>query len=194
MKNNDMRKVPQELNDTIVAMIHSGKGQVEVAQELGVSIYTVRTVIRNNSLQKESYRIRKEQKVQQILDLYAEGYSHNDIKTMVQVELSTIHKALKTEGLFFTKEEMAARILSLFNEGMPTTTIAKELRVSYKRVCNVVEAAGMSANMHLYKRSALPETSQSKENVMKLYQAGKTVDEIAKLTGLSIYQIKRDVA
>ncbi len=193
----DARKVPQNINDKIVALLRTGMSQDAVADALkdeGVSIYTVRTVIRNNGLQKESWRVRKEQKNQHILDLYAEGRSYNEIKEIVQAELTTIHKALKTQGLFYTKQEMAERILNLYKQGMSTTAVAKELRVSYKRVCNVVEAAGLSADMHLYNRCAIPETSQSKENILGLHKAGKSVEVISELTGLSVYQIKRDIA
>lgn len=191
---NDARKIPQDVNDKIVELLNAGKSQYAIVDELHVSIYTVRTVIRNNNLQKASWRIRKEQKYQQILDLYAAGHSYQEIKEIAQVELTTIHNALMSEGLFHSKTETKERVLEMYKQGVPTTAVARELRISYKRVCNIVEAAGLSADMHLYKRTSLPENSQSKENVVSLHEAGKTVDEICELTGLSIYQVKRDIA
>lgn len=190
----DARKVPQDINDKIVELLNAGMSQEAIVNELRVSIYTVRTVIRNNNMQKAAWRVRKEHKRQQILDLYAEGRSYHDIKEIAQVELTTIHNALKSENLFYTKKEMAERVLALYNQGVPTTSVAKELRVSYKRVCNIVEDAGLSADTHLYKRAAMPANSQSKENVISLYKNGMSIDEISDITGLSIYQIKRDIA
>ena len=190
----DARKVPQDINDKIVELLNAGMSQEAIVNELRVSIYTVRTVIRNNNMQKAAWRVRKEHKRQQILDLYAEGRSYHDIKEIAQVELTTIHNALKSENLFYTKKEMAERVLALYNQGVPTTSVAKELRVSYKRVCNIVEDAGLSAATHLFKRATMPANSQSKENVISLYKNGMSIDEISDITGLSIYQIKRDIA
>ena len=193
----DNRKVSPEVAEKIISLLRAGMSQDAIAASLkdeGISIYTIRTVIRNNHLQRESWRVRKEQKFQQILALYAEGCSYDEIKNIAQVELSTIHKALQTQHLFYTKEQMKERVLELFLAGIPTTVIAKELRISYKRICNILRDAGYSPDTNLYARTKVSDTSQSKENVLRQYQSGKTAEEISELTGLSIYQIKRDIA
>ena len=187
----DKRFIPAEQVEQIRNLILDGYSQDKIAKDFGISISTIRTVIRNNKLQHVAAQVRQNRLDSAILELYAQGYSTKAIRAELSLEPSAVRGALLREGIKKGKRTTEEEVLYLYHvRSLPLTVIAKKLRISYKRVKKIVDNC---AHPLCYSFRSGEKIGGSREEVRALYAQGKTIEEISEELNISTYQIRRDV-
>lgn len=140
-------------------------------------------------LNKHNIKKRLEKKqnvdVDNIIKLYQNGKSPNEISKIVNRSRGFIRRLLMKNGIQlrengFLQNSKKEEIINLYNNGHNISEIAKRLSCSRTFIANILKT-----NNILISKQPARYTSEQKSNIIKLYQENKTMTEISKIIGCS---------
>ncbi len=201
------QRIEERRKKVKILLNNNGRTRKEIAQELGISLTTLRKDILYLEEQEGTQKIPTSQKIEErrkkVEKLYIDK-TQKEIADELGVSPITIERDinfLRREGKIDDgqtrmksikqrerrKDKVEVRkkqIQNLYELGKTQTEIAKELHVSQPTVSNNIKQLKKEGilieELRKSKKRHIPRTNRRKEQIKLLYEAGKTQMEIAK--------------
>ena len=192
-----IKKITEEDGKKILELAKEGSSVKELAEFFGYRNGTVERYIRDN-YQGEERRGRKRTPItpamkKEIIQLYKDGMSITAIVPLMHSNKEAIIKVLKGVGLKveyrppYEKhwEEMRPTIARLYEEGLNTEFISKEVHISPDRICKILKEMGYPIKAGRRVIDIHNMNQDKKNRVISLGKSGASMACIIRRTGLS---------
>lgn len=194
----------EERKERVVELYDLGVRTEEIAKKLDISIGTtiryVKQLKKEGRIQSRKLieSIDKKENKEKTAKLYNSGVKIREIAENIGVSVGTINryiKELKEEGKVrvINKEEVEKRILELYNQGVEIKEIAESLKIPVGTIniyTKKLRKEGIIQSRKIIKSIEMEET---KERILKLYNQGIKIEEIAKKLDLSDSTVYRAI-
>ena len=205
-----------ERRDKVARLYREGKTKKGIAEELGVSAFTIYQDIK--ALEEQGIieaRTKKSDRRREVARLYNEGKSYKEIAEELGLSIGAITydvTCLKENGMLKysmkskKESEINARkekVARLYNEGKSTKEIAEELKVDVSTVRSYIrdlkkagiivddeQQNGEDNGSKMTKKMVNTLVGERNEKIKKLYEEGLTMAEVAKRVNLTLSQAK----
>ena len=205
-----------ERRDEVARLYREGKTKKGIAEELGVSAFTIYQDIK--ALEEQGIieaRTKKSDRRREVARLYNEGKSYKEIAEELGLSIGAITydvTCLKENGMLKysmkskKESEINARkekVARLYNEGKSTKEIAEELKVDVSTVRSYIrdlkkagiivddeQQNGEDNGSKMTKKMVNTLVGERNEKIKKLYEEGLTMAEVAKRVNLTPSQAK----
>ena len=200
----------REMYDKIVELYYKGFTQEEMAKELGKSKEYINSCIvklRKKGLLKESrpVSIKEKRLLTEIVILYEEGKTTEEISERLKISTSAIENRiakLKAEGRIIGKlelnrqkrSELLEKIRLLYNAGHTTEKISKDLGIPPNSVQSYISALRRQGVLVYKVKIKSKRLEERYKLIIKLYNDGVSISEMARKIGVSEGTIRRNIA
>lgn len=196
VKEGKIRKIAPEDGKRILELTEGGSTVKELAEFFGYRIGTVEHYVKDNY--KGERRGRKRTRItpvmkEEIIRLYKEGEGITVIVTMMRSNKEAIIAVLEEAGLKVEYrggkardyEAMKPTIAKLYDEGHGSEFISKEVHTSADKVCKLLKEMGYVIHSGRRRIDINHMSSDKKNRVISLGEAGASMACISRRTGLS---------
>ena len=183
------RNVLKVRNNKIVAFYKKGKSIESIAKEIKLSIFSVKNILIKYGI----YVSVKSERNKKIVDLYTHGKTMVEISKSMDVGYYTVKAILIKNGVYKSKLlpkplliKRNNKIIELYKKGYNLNQIAIPLNIDRESARQVLIKKGIYKYPGLYNESKIKRNNE----IIELYNNGKTLKEISEIVKLSYYPVK----
>lgn len=200
-RNRKPRKVTPEMKRKIRELFESGKSSVKIGKKLNIHPTTVLDHLHKMGIDpnrgKKRVKITKEDE-KEMVDLWKKGLSGYEIAKILKNNPSVsavychLRKFVDTSrnGKYIPNKvtkEMQNKMIQLWEKGLPSSEIAKYLKISKNAVLENLKKCGVNTSKHANK----PVTKGMREQIRRLYLQGLTCKQVSKKLGICDWTVRK---